>query len=327
MVKSKSKIITIILSVILLACSFLLFGCDKRETTEQIQKSLNSFIQTENGTGSFLGSDNTFNDFKVYDDQYQLENIDNYQYLVSIAVDYIEQYSSKFESEQNFDYSAISQSLETLNKSFEQTLHEYQRMLEVYTSQPMTFSGPAKRYQSSAIDFINAAFQTALSIKDNLAQNFGLLDADFEKEVTVDQANAYLDAIRLEMANSYRQFLLGSCKGEAFEENGFYAAVSTQLQSLQSVNDTLLTADKEEKYVELKKMFDAIKSEQPIIEKALANFSFYDFVTIYDGNIAAYQTVLQDAENYLQKIESYFYNAQNQGAIGCLISKITELYS
>lgn len=328
MVKSKSKVITFILSIILLASAFLLFGCDKGPTTEQIQGNLNSFIQTENGQNSFLSDDNTFKNFTIYKVDTQPELIDNnYQTLVMVAVDYIEEYTPYFQSEENFDYSSIIQSLDTLNASFEQTLQDYQDFMQVQDAERIIYNGFALNYQNSAIDFINNAFQTALSMKENLAQNFGLLDANFEEIVTLDQANKYLDAVRLDLANEYRQFLLGSCKGEIIEQNNIFTAVSNQLQTLAEIHDILLTEGKNMQFVSLKQQFDAISEERAIMQTCLTNFSMYDFVNIYNSDIKAYQTAVQDAENYLAKIESYFHNDQNQGALGNFVTKISELYA
>lgn len=328
MVKSKSKVITFILSIILLASAFLLFGCDKGPTTEQIQGNLNSFIQTENGQNSFLSDDNTFKNFTIYKVDTQPELIDNnYQTLVMIAVDYIEEYTPYFQSEENFDYSSITQSLDTLNASFEQTLQDYQDFMQVQDAERIIYNGFALNYQNSAIDFINNAFQTALSMKENLAQNFGLLDANFEEIVTLDQANKYLDAVRLDLANEYRQFLLGSCKGENIEQNNIFTAVSNQLQTLAEIHDILLTEGKNIQFVFLKQQFDAISEERAIMQTCLTNFSMYDFVNIYNSDIKAYQTAVQDAENYLAKIESYFHNDQNQGALGNFVTKISGLYA
>ena len=328
MVKSKSKVITIIVSIILLASAFLLFGCEKGPTTEQIQENLNSFIQTENGANSFLSEDNTLKNFTMYKEAEQPELIDNnYQNLVMIAVDYIEDYARNFESEENFDYSLIQQSLDALNASYAQTLQDYQDFMQAQDASQIVYDGFALNYQNSVIDFVNDAFQTALSMKDCLAQNFGLIDDDFEEIVTVDQANIYLDAVRLELANDYRQFFLSSCKGEILAQNDIYAAASNQLQSLANIRDILVTANKSQQFVTLKQKYDAIAEERAIINKCVESFSMYDFVNSFDSDINIYQTQVQDAENYLEKIESYFFNNQNQGALGNFVMQISTLYA
>lgn len=328
MVKSKSKVITLIVSIILLASAFLLFGCEQGPTTEQIQENLNSFIQTENEANSFLSEDNTLKNFTMYKEAEQPETIDNnYQNLVMIAVDYIEDYARNFESEENFDYSLIQQNLDALNASYTQTLQDYQDFMQAQDASQIVYNGFALNYQNSVIDFVNDVFQTALSMKDCLAQNFGLIDDNFEEIVTVDQANIYLDAVRLELANDYRQFFLSSCKGEILAQNDIYAAVSNQLQSLADIRDILVTANRSPQFVTLKQKYDAIAEESAIMQTCLTNFSMYDFVNSFDGDINVYQTQVQDAENYLEKIESYFFNSQNQGALGNFILQISTLYA
>lgn len=327
MAKSTNKLIIIFLSTVLIALAFLLFGCNQSLTTEQIQKNLNSFIETENGQGSFLSEDNQFKNFTIYKNQAQPELIDNnYQNLVSIAVNYIEQYSKYFESEENFDYSSIQNNLDLLNNSYQKVLQDYQDFIEVQDSNKIIYNGFALNYQNSSIDFVNNAFSVALSIKECLAENFGLINTNFEESVTVDQANIYLDALRLDIANDYRTFLLISCKGEVFDQNEIYSAVSNQLKSLTNITDILVTEGKNQQFISLKQKTDALSEERNIIKKCLENFSIYDYVEIYDNDIENYQSSINDAKNYLEKIKSYFYNSQNKGALGNIVEQIIKIY-
>lgn len=328
MVKAR-KILSVLVALLLVACAFVLFGCSGT-TTAQIYQNIQDFITKTTSDASFIDANNSFKNFQKYNDSGALETSDeNQQKLLQIVMEYIKTNVWQFEEyTENHDYGDLEQKLASLNDAFDEAKERHDDLVtSAPNSSQLVYNGFATSYQSACIDFINKAYDFALSMQKTFVNDMKLLDFDFAS-ITVDQANFYLDTIRLSLADDCRLFFLDSCKGEKIDQVGEFSAVAQTLTNIQNISDATVTYQKGEAYVALRQVEQALANERTHLQEALSAFSFYDYQNIYERNIDSYANNLENAEIYLETIDNYFYadNSFANSYIGKFFEKIATIY-
>ena len=328
MVKAR-KILSVLVVLLVALCAFVLFGCSGT-TTAQIYQNIQDFITKTTSDASFIDANNSFKNFEKYNASGTLETSDeNQQKLLQIVMEYIKTNVWQFEEyTENHDYGDLEQKLASLNDAFDEAKERHD---DLVTSAPnsshLVYNGFATSYQSACIDFINKAYDFSLSMQNTFVKDMKLLDFDFAS-ITVDQANFYLDTIRLSLADDCRLFFLDSCKGEKMTRVSEYSAVEKMLSNIQNIADVTLTYQKGEAYVALRQVEQLLANERTHLQEALSTFSFYDYQNIYERNIDTYANNLENADVYLDTIDNYFYadNSFANSYAGKFFEKIATIY-
>lgn len=329
MIKAKKSLVFVLCALLVVFSAILMFGCNEQTSSKEIYNKLDSFVADINQETSFI-ENNQFKEFNKKKDDGQFEEIDsNYQLLSKIALDFIQDYYFNFNNlNENYDYSAISSNLDQAVESFNKTQQSYEDLVQIKEgSTSLIYNGFATKYQSDSLDFLKNIYNLALSVKDTLLNDIKIINEDFS-EISIDEANQYLDCIRLDIASDCQKLLLSSYKGEKFSDNSIYLSASSILNKIYNVQYFFITedsiADKQEGFVNLKDVEKKIKEERVNLEKSLNNFSMYNLLVNFNGNIDQYSASLEDAKNYYQKIENYF--ASNK-ILDSFVSQISNLYS
>ena len=229
---------------------------------------------------------------------------------------------------ENHNYGELEQKLALLNDAFDEAKERHNDLItSAPDSSQLVYNGFATAYQSACIDFINKAYDFSLSMQNTFVKDMKLLDFDFAS-ITVDQANFYLDTIRLSLADDCRLFFLDSCKGEKIEQVGESSAVAQTLTNIQNISDVTLTYQKGEAYVALRQVEQLLANERTHLQEALSTFSFYDYQNIYERNIDSYTNNLENADVYLDTIDNYFYinHSFTNSYAGKFFEKIATIY-
>lgn len=308
MVKSK-KFLSAIVALLLALCAFALFGCEGT-TTEQVYQKMQNFVTKTEQETSFIDAYNSFKNFQKYNENGLLETIDeSQQTMVQVVMNYLKTNVWQFEDyTQNHNYADLEQKLTLLDEAFVEAQERYDDMTKSApnSSNFVYYNGFAIAYQKACIDFINKAYDFALSMQNTLINDMKLLDFDFAS-ITVDQANFYLSTVKLSLADDCRLFLLDSCKGEKVEGNNHYDSVTEWIKLVQDISSVSVTNNKGERYVALRELEQILVKERSHLKEALSQFSFYDYQNVYKANINSYANNLENADVYLDTINNYFY--------------------
>lgn len=329
MVKVRKSLLLILFSMILFASAFIMFGCGDSVTTAQLFERLDNFVVKINADDGFLQY-NRFKEFNKYNEEGTLEEIDsNYQTTIKIALDFVEEYYIKYGLiNENYNYSVIVENLSQVEQSYDECLENYNNLLAVKdNSSQLIYNGFALHYQSACIDFINKVYDLAFSIKDSLISDLKLMDINFTK-ISVDEANTYLDFVRLDIANDCKKILINDCKGVKFEDNSIWTSCGTILNNIYAINDITLTYQKGEQFVFINSIITKLSKERANVNKALENFSIYNYVTSGQyGDLASYEAIVPDATRFYAQIEKYYVGVgEDQSYLNKLIEQLTSLY-
>lgn len=326
MLKVGNKLLLIVLLIVLVMTALIMFGCGESITSAQLFDKIDAFIEEIDDSSGIFDSNNRFKNFYKYNDEGKLEEIDsNYQTMVKIAIDFIEVYHYNYRDvKESYNYSEIVEDLTSLNAQYDNCLKSYNNFVKNKdTDSTLIYNGFSLNYQSSCISFIKKAYDLAFSMKESLVNDLKIMEIDFNN-ITQDQANTYLDFVRLDVANDCKQVLLDDLKGDKFEGNLIWESCGDILNNVYNVNNIVLTYQKGEQFVNLNNIEKKLSQERENVKKAMSNFSIYSYITSgFYGDINGYETIVTDATRWYSKIESYFVN--NGEELGCLDNFINQL--
>lgn len=331
MVKAK-KIITLVLALSLIASMFVLFGCSGT-TTAQMYEKMQSFVTNAQADTSFVDGNNNFKNFEKYNDNGEKETLNEAQNkLLQIVMPYITTNITKFDGyTENHDYADLEQKLNALQDAFTEGQERYQEMMlfsQSSSTDQFIYNGFAVAYQSACIDFLNKAYQFALSLQDTFVNDRKLLDIDFS-QITVDQANFYISTIKLSLADDCRMALLDSMQGE--KSNGTSSIISNvenDVDAILNINNVSSTEQKGEVYTKLRELESIMAQERKNLQKALSSFSLYAFEYDYNSRINNYANELENAQVYYDVIYNYFYsNILQQSYMDMFLQQLATIYN
>ncbi len=319
----KNIAISLLLCFAIALSSVLLFGCEKKNDGSETYKLFDSTITAfKTDTDSPLKAD-TFEgistnfylkDMQTLDISYSYQNVYSY-YIIILAdgLNFIEKYYPTIQSAKiQMKYGDLNDAAKSLKKSYNKVKTEYLKVEEAKSHVTdeninyVIFNGFYSRYRRAVINFIDQTYSCA-----NKLGNFVYNEVKLGKNVGKDSMKEedlkfYLDFNILHIFEDYKRFLVDSCKG--IERGDDFMLVHNNLsQFCSKVASKDLNADAAT-MGSVKTFFDALKVSRGDAKGALKNFSYYKFMTSYNGDLTAYQKSNDFAQVYYDCLSRYYFN-------------------
>lgn len=316
--KAKKSILSILLAVILLLSTFVLFACNKSESSEGAYKAYNEIVTTLKQDTSLFSKkklNNLSTNFYLNDFSYKnssgknVEGYNNYVALNAVSLGFIEEYYPALENlTLKTDYSGLKNDVKGLKKSYEALKVEHDKLKNQASGLNWTiYNGYFARYRQSAQSFINKSFDCALSLGDFLNRKADLAKNFAKEGMTAEEVEFYYDFNLLKVFDDLREFFMGSCKGVLVENSVFESGLTVLLSY---ADDAVVNKEFTDTTVEdaqsLKDSLERVDADRALALKAFSKFSVYNYANNYQGSIEAYEKADSNASAYLNRIESYF---------------------
>ncbi len=303
-----------------------MFACEKKGNSADTFASYQEMITT------FTAGDNFFevNNVEGYVSNYYLKNFDyknssgtkidedqNYQFLNTIGLNFIEKYYEKIDGLDKLNFSSLNKSIKSLTNSYEKIKVEWQNLVNIDSSADYEiYNGYSTRYKWEVKEFINEVYDGALTLANFLVDKVGYLegigeettDEKEEENLAItpqEQLEFYLDYQNLLLANDFKIFYLDSCCGQKLDDQLSQNTTLNFKKFVQTINSTQKTLTNED-IKNLINVNDAFNLERQTTLKALDKLNFYEFVTSYESNIISYEKENKYCEAYYRQIEKYF---------------------
>ena len=163
------------------------------------------------------------------------------------------------------------------------------------------------QYGEAARQFAIKVYDSAIKLS-NYISKYVKYDANVGTDkMTQDEYKFYINSRILEILGDYTSLTMDNSKATANIIDstwfGFYQYTISNDIKAQTATQSL-------------KIFSALSGERVLMEKALDNFSYYEYtVGRYNGDINAYLKDDASAKHYLTQIEKYFINENNYLAL------------
>ena len=316
----KRKVVLSMLAGLLIGSSFAMAACGDEN------KGINPYQNYQAAISTYLEDPTLFRSDKVngiqtdfyFDNFYykndlgaKVEGDINYITLNAFAMNYIQNYYTELSGlEGDYNYSQLHTALNSLNESFEKVRVESKNVYNVDANESVTiYNGFFSRYEDSAREFIDQAYNTAITLSDFLIEQVDLTKDIGSDNQTTEQIKLYVDSQLLYIFNDFRALLMDSGRGRQFNGEVLYDNSVTLLESFSNLSSDLLQSVTAEMMSELKELSSYLDNERIITGQSLENFSLYDYCN-YDS-MDGYLKEESNAQIYYNQLQSYYSNSNS----------------
>ena len=259
-----------------------------------------------------------------------------------IPMNYIQKYStdlSRLESipslskESKDQINKLKKIIPVWTKNFKDTSDQYKNITNLGTAD-VVVEGATILYEKELVDLFKSTYDVALNLAEVRNLAFDEIRSLEETNVKLTDQNVIhlRDYFMLQTSYDFYNCLIVNLKAENFsklnesaqEVKSFRKLIEDikesftdtfKLQALSEFND--LTGSEiveggtnfnNTKVKQLFKAYEAMKNEKVMLNKALENFSLYDYYFTYSCNIDAYTKKQVFAKNYYNEIQNYYTN-------------------
>lgn len=329
MTKVKKYITTTFLVLVLLASSLLLMACGNKVTATDSYNLLGSLVsvyKSELGIfvqGNIKGISTNYHmpDFTTKNEVGEsISGGDNYVAFVAIGMNYIDRNVEALNGlEMKYNFKSFNKSITEMNDAYNNVVKEYANMKNLDSSVNYNiYNGYFARYREYTKFFINEIYDVATELGEILIEAKG--DGIGTSDLTSDTFNSYADYNVLLASQDFKNFFMDSESGKLFDqtlEKQTQTIFNEYCQSLFKKPQLALTTEKAQN---MKELFDAVNVDRKNVTRSLEEFSLYDFYSLYEGSLTAYEKTNADANIYYLNIENYF---GTNGLLGKLYAYLT----
>lgn len=316
----KKKFLLSALSLLLVFSSMALIACgDDREKvnpTTTFETTLQSFVEEnalfKNSSVQGINTKYYFNNFTSKSGGIVREDDQNYILLNAYAMNYIEEYYPLLTGLKGYKYSSLYSGLDALTESFDEVKVYAQKIADVGEEvEEEVYNGFFANYKYYARDFINDAYSLAMSLSDFLINKVNYTSSLGSDKQTLEVVEFYLDSQILYVFNDYRALLIDSAKGQQLTNSDIYNQAISDIQLYASLARRTVKMPTAEIMADTIDLANHVNGERGYTMEALDNFSIYDFMMTYDGDITSYQKDEEGADAYYAQLQSYFAGDNN----------------
>lgn len=224
--------------------------------------------------------------------------------MIALAMNYIVKYypnTKTYDKGQNIG--EIRETLEKLDESYEQLKEEYAYVQKVSSSEDMTiYNGIIAKYGEKAREFSITVYDCAQALADYLGNcvykdnGYGTSQMDYQV------LNIFTQTTLLSVYNDYNDLIMKSGKAVVGSPNTNWFALQ-----FKTIEPNFAQGQKEN-FVEYA---NALNGERALTQRALDNFSYYDYQVLYNGDVNAYAKTNALADQYQVQINRYFVGADS----------------
>ena len=334
----KNKLKKIFLGLLLSVCSVAMFACGggiERTPYTQLDKIMSDMSAHDMFTTSYVDSVSSKYVLKAFtnsEEKYVSE-------CLIIPMNFIYKYQSDLSiikemknltGEQSNSIQNLERGITEINVGFNKLKNEYDRFITFQTAGSI-YEGVKQAFLYEITDFIQNAYDLAFNLAEVENKVFYRYE---DKEVTTEvlttkDTEYFKDYLSLSIGQDYYKLLLPSVKSINYpstsELGDFLRNVKGRLASFitsfvggsqfadltgemsvkeENGKDVITyTNDKMKSLYEIKGKLD---TERGVLEESLKAFSLYDYIEIYNCDIASYKKVNMYAEIYYNQIQSYY---------------------
>lgn len=320
----KKKILLSMMACLLVGSSLSLVACgdesSKINSYESIQTSLNTYLEDatlfkEGTTIGNIQTDFYFDNFSYKNNEGDaIEGDANYILLNAYSMNYIQEYYLLLNKlgDGKYDFSALNQSLESLDASFEAVKVESKNVYNADTNANLDiYNGFFAQYKDKAKDFIDCSYVTAMELSNFLIEQGGTFDGLATDTQTSEKIQFYADTQILYVFNDIRAVLLDSGKGQELVGNELYDGAVAQLSYYASLSNRHINTLTAENVAELMDLTNYFNGERGYTNIAIEKFSLYDYVKVYTSSIEDYMKDDVNAQSYYTQLQKYFSNSNS----------------
>ncbi len=321
----KKKFLLSLMACFVIGSSLTLAACgdngNKVNSYEGFTTAINTYLEDETlfKEGTTIGNIWTefyFDNF-TYKNSYgnQIEGDANYILLNAYGMNYIQEYYVLLNTldEGNYNFEALNNSLSRLNESFEEVKMESKNVLNAVSNVNLDiYNGFFANYKDKARVFINSVYDTAIELSDFLIDQANICDGLGSDSQTSEQIEFYMDTQILYIFDDIRNLLLESGEGQEFIGNELYDGAVAELSYYASTSTkNIMMSVSPEVMGDVIELTNLLAGEREFTNKALENFSLYDYVELYTGSIEDYMQDDVNAETYYTQLQKYFSNSDS----------------
>lgn len=219
--------------------------------------------------------------------------------MIALGMNYIVKY---YPNTQNYDKGQdiwkIRDSLTKLDQQYQLLKDEYAYVQKVSSSEDMTiYNGVMANYGEMARQFSISVYDCAQALSDYLGNCVYKENGYGTSQMDYQVLNIFTQSTLLNVYNDYNDLIMKSGKGIVGSPNTNWFALQSK------TIDPNFAQGQKEKFVNYA---NALKGERVLTQRALENFSYYDYQVVYNGDVNAYAKTNVLAGQYQIQINRYF---------------------
>lgn len=308
----KKIILSIFLVCIMALGTFAFVGCGGADTGAVVYELFNTQIEKMNEEGNpfttknqnSVNSNYFLSSFRKKTASSSFADYGWQDEMIALGMNYIVKfYPNTKDYKQGQDIGKIRDTLSKLDQSYQALKDEYAYIQKVSSSEDMTiYNGIMANYGEKAREFSICVYDCAQALSDYLGNHVYKENAYGTDQMNYQVLSIFTQSALLDVYNDYNDLIMESGKGVVGNPN-------TAWFSLQSkVIDPNFTQEQKEIVVDY---VNALAGERKLTQRALENFSYYDYQVLYNGDVKAYSKTNSLAEQYHTQINRYFVGSSS----------------
>lgn len=308
----KKIILSIFLVCIMALGTFVFVGCGGGDTGAVVYELFHAQIEKMNEEGTpfikstqhSVTSDYFLSSFKKKTTALTFADYGWQDDMIALGMNYIVKfYPNTQDYTQGQDIGKIRDTISKLDQSYQALKDEYAYIQKVSSSEDMTiYNGIMANYGEKAREFSICVYDCAQALSDYLGNHVYKENAYGTAQMDYQMISVFTQSTLLDVYNDYNDLIMKSGKGVVASPNTAWFALQDKLADpnfAQGQKETLVS------YV------NALNQERKLTQRALENFSYYDYQVLYNGDVKAYSKTNSLAEQYHTQINRYFVGSSS----------------